>query len=35
MNKAAATQTELRPTNRRLESFSAAVFAIVNTIMVL
>jgi len=35
MNKAAATQTELRPTNRRLESFSDAVFAIVITIMVL
>jgi hypothetical protein len=35
MNKTAATQTELRPTNRRLESFSDAVFAIVITIMVL
>lgn len=35
MNKSAATQTELRPTNRRLESFSDAVFAIVITIMVL
>ena len=28
-------QTELKPTNRRIESFSDAVFAIVVTIMVL
>lgn len=29
------TQTELKPTNRRIESFSDAVFAIVVTIMIL
>ena len=34
MNKAVAAERELRPTSRRLENFSDAVFAIVVTIMV-
>ena len=35
MSQAPVTQAELKPTNRRLESFSDGVFAIVVTIMIL